>query len=116
MNQEKQRPIMSRDVANSGYQAENGLMRGEYDIKVQNNTRQIATALATGLVVGLGTTVGMFASNPQMLTGALPPMLAALGATLIVAAANWFRGQPVEQVAKDIVDRVLGEDHGTDAE
>ena len=109
MNEQKPRPIMSQSVINSGQQVNRHLADREFDIKGQNNTRQIATALATGLVVGLGTTFGMFAGNPQMLTDSLPPMFAALGATLIVAATNWFRGKPVEEFAKEIVDRVLGE-------
>lgn len=80
------------------------------NIKGQINGRQLAAAIATGLVAGVTTTLGIIASNPGMITDALPPVFAAVGAMGIVSAYNWFRGQPIEDVAKDIVDRVLGKE------
>lgn len=83
---------------------------GGTNIKGQNNGRQILTAIAAGAVVGVTTTLGIFASHPAMITEALPPVFAAVGAMALVSAYNWLRGRPIEDVARDVVDFVLGEE------
>jgi hypothetical protein len=104
--------FLSRVIASYGEQVstDRSPAPGGVNIKGQNNGRQILTAIATGLVVGVTTTLGIFASNPAMLTETLPTIFATVGSMALVSAYNWVTGRKIKDVAKDIVDGVLGEE------
>lgn len=106
--------FLSRIASSYGEQVstDRSLAPGGVNIKGHNNGRQILTAIATGLVVGVSTTLGIFASNPAMLTETLPTIFATVGSMALVSAYNWVRGREIQDVARDIVDKVLGEEQG----
>lgn len=80
------------------------------DIKGQNNRRQIAYGVSLGLAAGLVTSLGYFAGNMHLFTESLPGVISAALTYGAVALWNSFRGKPVEEIAKDITDAILGEE------
>lgn len=80
------------------------------DIRGFLNVRQIVYAIATGLVVGVGASIEHLSTHPELIKGAIGPMLGGLAMTAL--SATWFawRGRPVDEVAKEITDKILGDD------
>lgn len=112
MSDEKQRPIMSRIRSFYGEQVSTNRspVSGGTNIKGQNNRRQIVFGISTGIAAGLLTSLTYFAGNMHLFTESLPGVISAALTYGAVALWNSFRGKPVEEIAKDITDAILGEE------
>lgn len=112
MGDEKQRPIMSR--IRSFYGEQVSTIRspaiGDTNIKGQNNRRQIVFGISTGIAAGLLTSLTYFAGNMHLFTESLPAVLATALTYGAVALLNAYRGKPIEEIAKEITDAVMGEE------
>jgi len=112
MGDEKQRPIMSR--IRSFYGEQVSTIRspaiGDTNIKGQNNRRQIVFGISTGIAAGLLTSLTYFAGNMHLFTESLPAVLATALTYGAVALLNAYRGKPIEEIAQEITDAVMGEE------
>jgi len=111
MSEEKQRPIMSRVLSFYGEQVSTKIPAiGDTNIKGHNNRRQIVFGISTGIAAGLLTSLTYFAGNMHLFTGSLPAVLATALTYGAVALLNAYRGKPIEEIAKEITDTVMGEE------
>lgn len=103
---------MSPSVVNSGEQVSTNRLPaiGGTNIKGQNNRRQIVFGISTGVAAGLLTSLTYFAGNMHLFTESLPAVLATALTYGAVALLNAYRGKPIEEIAKEITDRVMGEE------
>ena len=83
---------------------------GDTNIKGQNNRRQIVFGISTGIAAGLLTSLTYFAGNIHLFTESLPAVLATALTYGAVALLNAYRGKPIEEIAKEITDAVMGEE------
>ena len=112
MDDKNRRPIMSR--IRSFYGEQVSTIRspaiGDTNIKGQNNRRQIVFGISTGIAAGLLTSLTYFAGNIHLFTESLPAVLATALTYGAVALLNAYRGKPIEEIAKEITDAVMGEE------
>ena len=112
MDDKNRRPIMSR--IRSFYGEQVSTIRspaiGDTNIKGQNNRRQIVFGISTGIAAGLLTSLTYFAGNMHLFTESLPAVLATALTYGAVALLNAYRGKPIEEIAKEITDAVMGEE------
>lgn len=107
---------MSRDFPFYGEQVSSNrtLVTGDANIKGQNNRRQIVFGLSMGLAGGLLTSLGFFAGNMHLFTESLPAVIGTVLTYGIVAIWNTYRGKPIEEIAQEITDRLMGEEKDED--
>lgn len=106
---------VSRDHSFYGHEVANSFTSdGDVDIKGQNNRRQIVFGLSMGLAGGLVTSLGFFAGNMHLFAESLPAVVVTVLTYGLVAIWNTYRGKPIEEIAKEITDRVMGEEENKD--
>lgn len=85
-------------------------LAGAPDIKGQNNLRQALYGVSLGVIAGAVVSLGWFAGHIHEFTGSLPGIVSAGIVYAVVAAYNALKGQSVEEVAREVVDTILGKD------
>lgn len=83
-------------------------LTGAPDIKGQNNLRQALYGVSLGVIAGAVVSLGWFAGHIHEFTGSLPGIVSAGIVYAVVAAYNALKGRPVEEVARDVVDVIMG--------
>ncbi len=111
MDDKNRRQIMSRIRSFYGEQVSTKIpATGGTNIKGHNNRRQIVFGISTGIAAGLLTSLTYFAGNMHLFTESLPAVLATALTYGAVALLNAYRGRPIEEIAQEITDAVMGEE------
>lgn len=107
------RPIMSRVVSSYGEQVSTNRspVSGGLNIKGQNSLRQAVFGVSIGLATGTLASLTWFAGNMNLFSDSLPGLVVAGLTYAAVAIVNAYRGKPIEDIAKEITDQILGEEN-----
>lgn len=103
--------FLSRFAASYGEQVSTKIpVTGGSNIKGQNNRRQIVFGASLGLAAGIMTSLTYFAGNMHLFAESLPAVVVTALTYGSIALLNAYRGKPIEEIAKEITDRVMGEE------
>lgn len=83
---------------------------GVPNIKGQNSLRQAVFGVSIGLAAGTLASATWFAGNMHLFSDSLPGLVVAGLTYAAVAIVNAYRGKPIEEIAKEITDQILGEE------
>ena len=103
---------MSRLVSSYGEQVSTirSSVTGGPNIKGQNTLRQAVFGISIGLATGTLASLTWFAGNMNLFSESLPGIVIAGLTYAAVAVINACRGKPIEEIAQDITDQILGEE------